>query len=328
MLPSCDVYLCELARKWSGDTGRLPISRHGYGFRITNRLDDEFTVVLEMRNITDHACILDRGSYGANGSPTAPDRTEPRGEVFVLDPDSNNRVWGTGSAEQLAAVLKPGKFAYFTISWKTKPTQHNGHCIQPLAVNWPVHIVAPSLLKPLCSEIVVSSFALGAPSDSAGLEGGAGKDSNIQILALTSKRSTDSEAGELLLHVSLATADAAMFVSKDAHPTVYLRRRSSDGATEFRATLPLPQSGCQPGDPHVGIVVPKVEGIDWRMGFDLDPDFCGSVIRPEHARADYSLQVFKAIASSGAGVRFIDSNVLHIEFEHVTPKSPLGIVHP
>lgn len=296
-------------------------------FQLTSGTDDEFTVVFGMRNTTGRACMLDRGSYGANGSPTVPDRTEPWGKVFVLDPDSNNRVWGTGrTAEQSVAVLDPGKYAYFTIRWKTKPSRQNDPCVQPIAVSWPVQIVAPSLLKPLCSEISVSSFALGSIPNPAELKAEAGQNSNPQILALTSKRSTYHEGEGLLLHVSLATADPASLVRQDTHPTVYLQQRSSDGTTEFRATGPLPHRGCQPGDPHVRITAPILEDIDWEKGFDLDPDFCGSVIRPKR-RADYSFQVFKAIVSSDSGIRFVHSNVLHVQFDDATPTLRLGAEH-
>lgn len=183
---------------------------------------------------------------------------------------------------------------YFTIRWRTKPPKENDPCIHPIAVNWPVLIVAPSLLKQLCSEIEVSPFSLSIVPTSAELKGETGQDSNPQILALVSDRSRYYEGEGLLLHISLPTDDAASSISKDTRPTVYLRQRSSHGTTEFRATAPLPHRGCQPTDPHAGITTPMFEEIDWKKGFDLDPDFCGSVIRPKR-RGDHGFQVFKAI---------------------------------
>jgi len=286
-------------------------------FQLINRPPEDFTVSFGMRNISGQACTLDRGSYGANGSPTVPDRTDPWGKVFVLSRDSNDRVWGTGKVIAAAAVLEPGKSVYFTIRWRTKPPKETDPCIQPIAVNWPVLIVAPSLLKPLCSEIEISPFSLSIVPTSGEPKDETGQDSNPQILALVSDRSAYHEGEGLLLHVSLPTDNAGSSISKDTRPTVYLRQRSSNGMTEFRATAPLPHRGCQPGDPHVAITKTYVfEEIDWKSGFDLDPDFCGSVIRPKR-RGDYSFQVFKAIVSSGAVVQFVHSNILQIQFEDV-----------
>jgi hypothetical protein len=286
-------------------------------FQLINGPSEKFTVAFEMRNITGRACILDRGSYGTNGSPTFPDRTKPWGKVFVLASDSNARVWGNeGVVGPTAAVLQPGKSAYFRIGWKTKPMVKDDPCIQPIAVNWPVLIVAPSLFKPLCSEIEVSSFAQD--------EDEIGQSSNFQMLSLASEKSTYYEGEKPLLHASLYGADADGSVSKDTRPTVYVRQRASDGTTEFRATGPLPRRGCaEPGSgtgssEHAVITAPVFEEIDWKKGFDLDPDFCGSVVRPKR-RGGYSFQVFKATTSSNTAIRFVNSNVLFIEFEDVSP---------
>jgi len=287
-------------------------------FQLIDGPTDDFTVVFDMRIISGHACSLDRGSYGTNGSPTFPDRTDPWGKVFVLSRDSNDRVWGTGKFMETAALLEPGKSAYFSIRWRTKPVKENDPCIHPLAVNWPVHIVVPSLLKPLCSEIEVSAFSLSAASTPAELKGETGQDSNPGILALTSVRNAYHKGEGVLLHVFLPTNDAASSISQDIHPTIYLRQRSSDGMTEFRETTPLPSRGCEPGDSHVGMAAPILEEIDWKKGFDLDPDFCGSVVWPKR-RGDYSFQVFKTTVSSGATIRFVDSNILHIQFEEAMP---------
>jgi hypothetical protein len=297
-------------------------------FQLVSGPGDEFTVVFDMRNITGRACILDRGSYGANGSPTVPDRTEPGGKVFILTPDSNNRVWGNGRvAEQGVAVLEPGNSAYLAIRWKTKPTQQNDPCIQPIAVNWPARIVAPALLKPVCSEIEVSPFSFGILPTSTKLKG-----RSPQILALTAKqgtlRSTFYEGEGVVLHVFVHTDHAASSLGNSTHPTVYLRQRFPDGTTEFRATFPLPPKGCEPGDPHaVVLAAPILEEIDWKKGFDLDPDFCGSVILPKR-QGDYSFQVFKTIGPSNiaTAIRFVYSNVLHVQFENTSPPAQLGTV--
>jgi hypothetical protein len=131
-------------------------------FQLINGPGDYFTVAFNMRNIGGRSCVLDRGSYGANGSPTFPDRTDPWGIVFRASPDSENRVWGTGQIVEPPATLDPEKLVHLTIRWKTKPSNPTEPCIQPIAVNWPAWIVAPSLLKRLCSDIDVSAFSPGA----------------------------------------------------------------------------------------------------------------------------------------------------------------------
>ena len=285
-------------------------------FQLISRPTEDFTISFDMRNISGQACTLDRGSYGTNGSPTFPDRTAPWGKVFVLSPDSTDRVWGTGKVVETAAILEPSKSAYFTIRWSTKPTKEGDPCIQPVAVSWPVLIVAPALIKPLCSEIEVSSFVFNPTSAEVKTETAPG--SSPRILALASRQSTYYGDEEPLLHVSLPTDDASISGGKNTGPIVYLRQRSPDGSTEFRAASPLPHSGCEPIVHGLIRTAPMFEEIDWKKGFDLDPDFCGSVVRPKR-RGEYTFEVFRAIPSSGSALRFVRSNVLHIQFDNAAP---------
>jgi len=91
-------------------------------FELVNGPGDYFTAAFGLRNISGRPCLLDRGSYGANGSPTNPDRTDPWGKVFVTTLDSTDRVWGTAPVIEPPAILDPDRAAYFTIRWKSKPS--------------------------------------------------------------------------------------------------------------------------------------------------------------------------------------------------------------
>jgi len=211
-------------------------------FELINGPGDYFTAAFEMHNVSGRSCLLDRTSYGVNGSPTNPDRTDPWGKVFVLTRDSNARVWGVPWVPaEPGPTLAPNKLAYTTIRWKTRPQSETDPCVQTIAVNWPVKIVAPSLLKQLCSEIEVSPLFLG-PFPSRINPGNDERQAN-RALTLTTDRSVYYDDEKFFLHLSFSGNESTRSSKANPLSTLYLRQRYSDGTTDFRSALSVPPAG-------------------------------------------------------------------------------------
>ena len=282
-------------------------------FELVNGPGDYFTAAFGLRNISGRPCLLDRGSYGANGSPTNPDRTDPWGKVFVTTPDSTDRVWGTAPVIDPPATLDPGRAAYFAIRWKSKPSNESEPCIQPIAINWPVMILAPSLLRRLCSSIEVSAFSLSPIRNAADSRDDWADPRNL-TLNLFSERSSYYQGERFFLHVAPVKVEAKQARSDDACPTFYLRERSSDGRTLFRAKLPVaPQSDRDTYGRGV-ILAAVPPRCDSMTGFDLSPEFSDSFLGWKRS-AEHTFQVFQAMPSPEDGpVHFAYSKTLRIGF--------------
>lgn len=283
-------------------------------FLLINGPGDKFTAAFNMRNVSGHACHLDRVSYGATGSPTVPDRTDPWGKVFVLTHESTVRVWGEAWVPaEPGPILASDKLAHMSIVWNARPLRESDPCIQPIAINWPVRIVAPLLMRQLCSEIEVSGFDLGTFRPSAASRK---ETRRTDALLLTIDQNNHYDGVNVLLHVSFPKSEARKS-PEDRLSRLYVQERYPDGAMDFRSAFRLPQNGCPPliGDTHLGRIgsphtTPKVK----KDGFNLDPDGCGSVISGKR-EGEHVFQVFQSVASPTEGtVRLLHSNVVRIRF--------------
>jgi hypothetical protein len=278
---------------------------------FVNGPNEYFSVVSNIRNISGIPCILSDASY-TRSSPTYPERTDTWGRV--LSPVSQQRVWGKGTPVDPPVTLNPGSVAHMTMRWKTWPPNDTEACVKPAAVNWPVRVVGPSLLKRLCSEIEVSAFALGVYQGPAGsidqTEEGAGSG----LLALSSDRSTYYEGERFFLHVSQPNVANAVAPNGNICPSLYLRVRRSDGATEIREKFPAGFTGCRlPGVEIAGSNL-DIELQKGKTGFDLIPDFPDSSFMWDNKGED-SFQVFQVISSpDNAYVHFLHSNILRVKY--------------
>jgi hypothetical protein len=101
--------------------------------------------------------------------------------------------------------------------------------------------------------------------------------------------------------------------TEDTCPTLYLRERTSEGRTVFRAKSPV---AFNP-HPELNLVIGLRTGpltCDGKAGFDLRPDFAETVVGWERA-GDHTFQVFQAIASPDEGpIHLVHSNTLRLRF--------------
>jgi hypothetical protein len=95
----------------------------------------------------------------------------------------------------------------------------------------PVLLVAPSLLKQICSDIEVSRFSLAPSSESAATQTRLTDGAQVRDLKLASNRSTYYEGEMFSLRVSRREPNHETPSKEDGCPTLYLRERSPNGAT-------------------------------------------------------------------------------------------------
>jgi hypothetical protein len=267
---------------------------------LVNGPGDLFTAAFVMRNISQSPCLLDRLAYGVNGSPTYPDRTEPNGKVFVVSPDSENHVWGIHPPFDVPPILAPGKVAYMTIQWKTRPQKESDPCIQPAAINWPVLVVAPTLFGRLCSDISVSPFTVGEFH-------GPGKSKRQPWQARRNEKLNLSAYGEgetFFFRVLPTHPDRAQQSPEHVFPALYLRERS------FRSQYPTSAKEHRPNGISPGPAVSGYKPPDCNYGCDFDlSDDCYETV------GEHTFQAFQVIDVLHDGpIRFIHSNVLRVRW--------------
>jgi hypothetical protein len=278
---------------------------------FVNGPNEYFSVAFDFRNISSSPCILSDASY-RGGPSTDPERTDLWGKA--LSPDSEKRVRGTGPPIDPPLTLGPGAVAHMTMRWKTWPANEAEACVKPGAVNGPVRIVAPSLFERLCSAIEVSAFALGAFQNPTRPIDQTEEQAPSQKLALSSSRSSYYEGERFFLHVSRSGAALAPAPNEDC-PTLYLRVRRPNGATEIREHSPAEFSGCR--RPGAEMLRPNldIQPYDGKTGFDLIPDFIDDPSFFLDSHGEVAFQVFERISSADdASFHLAHSNVLRVKF--------------
>ena len=262
-----------------------------------------FAVLIDKRNISNHSCVFDGPMYGPS---FVPDRV-PDNPPFALCYDCENRLPNGQFPPIPPLAIKPGQVARQIFRWRTKPPDETVRCLQPKWMSGPILIVAPALLKNVCSDIEVSRFSLAPSPDSASTKDPAVDDDRIPGFELTSDRSKYYEGERFSVRVSLvqpgAGAPTSEETSEESCPTLYLWQRSPDGATRIDEVQPLAFKGCRT---HVLGHQPG----DWQSGFELDS---GANARWSGA-GEHALEVLQSVDSpDNAPIRFASSNVLRIE---------------
>jgi len=271
-----------------------------------------FTAIFSLRNISSQPCVLNRGSYGANGSPVFPDRSVPGGKPLNILPETVSRLDGP-QPDVPSPPLESGHSAYFTTQWKTEPPDQSVECVPAVAINWPVSVLAPSLLGRFCGDVEVSGFTLGDYPDPVGMKQGSTGDGQDHLLALTSERSAYLQTERFFLHVSALDPRATTLAGRSSCPRFYVRERWANGATLLRETSPvLWKDSWRPGH-GILTTVPITESCNWGAGFDLIP-----YLPPNDGwqrNGQHTLQVFEFSKPASDGVvGMVRSNPLQLSF--------------
>ena len=265
--------------------------------KFLNGPGDLFSILIEKRNISSHPCVLDR----PDGPSLMPDRAtggKPFGICYYCD----ERLPNGQSTVIPPITVDPGQIASETFRWKTVPTTPDVQCMQLQAIFGPVLVVAPSLLKKVCSDVDVSRFRLGPSPESAD-----GQDQNKAAAApafrLTSPRNRYNLGESFSVLLTPIRRSAAATPQTDHCPIFYLRERSPDGATRIDEVQPISSVGCRS-------FMPGRRNIASPTSFEIDSG-SGSHWA---GIGEHSLEVLQVVGSpDDLQIQFISSNILRFQ---------------
>ncbi len=261
-----------------------------------NEPDDYSAIVLHSRNISNHSCTVDQ----RNGLSFLPDRVDGH-EPFTVCYDC-----GGPSPDQSPmlrpVVLETGASVSQKFRWKTKQSSESVPCLEPKWMSDPVLLIAPSLLKKVCSNIEAGHVAADPPEK---VDVEASNDPGLHALELASETGRYYAGQKVSLRLSSPDNGQIPSDHNATCPTLYLRQRSPDGATRIDEIEPLAFKGCP------RLVLGHEPG-DWRSGFEIDS---GANTRWTGV-GTHEMQVFQLVGSADEPrPRFISSNPLRIQID-------------
>jgi len=248
--------------------------------------------------------VFDAPAYG----PTFyPDRV-PGDRPFALCYDCENRLPNGQYPVVRRLTLAPGLVVQQTFRWKTSPSTELTRCLQPKWMSGPALLVAPSLIKQICSDIEVSRFSLVPTSDHTATETQIKGVPPVHGFKLSSDKDTYYAGEGFPLRVLSTAASDQAPAKPDSCPALYLRERSPNGATRIDEVQPLAFKGC----PQANL---GHESGDWQSGFELNS---GANSKWEGI-GQHEFEVFALAGSTDeAQIRFLSSNVLTLQIADPT----------
>ena len=132
-------------------------------FQAADGPDHSYTLAINKRNISAETCFVDSQTHGAGFSPDL----WPDGSRVKVSYDSEAGKQGPSATR---INLAPGDSVHQTRSWTTAPADASTKCITPTEMTWDdtsygwyryIRLSSPSLLKPICSALVVTSYTAG-----------------------------------------------------------------------------------------------------------------------------------------------------------------------
>jgi hypothetical protein len=181
---------------------------------FANEPRNYYAIIVDRRNISSHPCVFDAPAYG----PTFyPDRV-PEDREFALCYDCENRLPNGQYPVVRPLTLAPGHVVRQTFRWKTLPQSEETRCLQPKWMSGPALLVAPSLIKQICSDIEVSRFILAPTSDPTASETQITGVSPVHGFKLSSDKDTYYAGEGFSLRVLSTTASDQALAHRIAAP--------------------------------------------------------------------------------------------------------------
>ncbi|MGA7929088.1 MAG: hypothetical protein WCA20_24195, partial [Candidatus Sulfotelmatobacter sp.] len=266
---------------------------------FANEPNKYYAIIVNKRNISSHPCAFDAPMYGPTFYPDRVSGDRP----FALCYDGENRL-ANGQYPLVRPVsLAPGQIVRQEFRWKTSPPSEAIRCLQPKWMSGPAMLVAPSLIKQICSDIEVSRFTLVPNSDSAATEAQANGVPRVRELKLSSDKGTYYAREGFSLRVVRTENSVQTPAKPDRCPVLYLRERSPNGATRIDEVHPLAFKGCS------GSALGYESG-DWESGFEVDS---GANSRWE-GMGEHVFAVSQLAGSTDdSQIRFLSSNDLRVQ---------------
>jgi hypothetical protein len=260
----------------------------------------DFIVGFNLQNNSKSPCVPDLGvAY-----PMFIQEHGRQPESFGLCTDCEDRLPDGQYRMHDPVVLNPGEIGHQTYRWKTAAPAETIKCLRLSALMDPALVSAPTLFKPVCSEIAVSRIYLG---EFAAEKDGALTDEaqSAERFVLSSRKPRYYKDEMFTLHVGLVDYLAASLMG-DGCPTLLLRQRSADGFTRFDEVSPAGFKTCK------SFTLGADRSADWQSGFEVQS---GARSRWE-GTGEHSFEIFQLVDSSDDGrPRFVRSNKLTVEID-------------
>ncbi len=264
--------------------------------QFANGPGNYYTVVVDKRNISGHPCVFDGPMYGPSLVPDRVPGHAPYGLCYYCE----DRLPNGQTPVIPPLTINPGQVARQTFRWGTTSSSDEAPCLEPKWMAGPVLLVAPSLLKRVCSDVEVSRFSLAEP-ESVQME--SREDDRVPMFQLTADRNMYYEGESFALRLSRAQTSVQTSAAESGCPTLYLRQRSPDGETRIDEIQPFAFKNC--GKPVLGH-----EPGDWQSGFDVDSGASSRWL----GVGEHAMEVFQLSGSlDDPRLHFASSNVLRIQ---------------
>lgn len=264
--------------------------------------NNEMTVAFNLRNTSPNPCVPQLDVSFPMFDLEQSQKIKP----FELCTDCEDRLPNGEYRVHDPLVLNPGNVAHQTYRWKTVAPNETVTCLPLRALFDPVLVVAPTLFKPVCSEIAVSRIYSGefvpfaskdqSPTDEAG---------RGEMFVLSSHKPRYYQDEMFTLHVGLADSAGAPPSGKEC-PTLFLRERSPDGSTRFDEVRPTAFKGCET------FTLGADRNTDWQSGIEVD-----SGMRTRWSGiGEHSFELFQLVGSPrDARIRFVRSNKVTLQID-------------
>lgn len=267
--------------------------------------DSYFIVAFNLQNISENPCAPQPSVAFPQFDPEQVEKAKP----FDLCTDCEDRLPNGQYRVHDPVVLNSGEIAHQTYRWKTVASAETVICVPLRALFDPVLVVAPTLFKPVCSEIAVSrtyagEFVPPAPKDQPYTD----ETPSGEVFVLSSGKPRYYQDEMFTLHVSLVDSAAGPPSGAEC-PKLFLRERSPDGATRFDEVRPSGFKTCET------FMLGADRNMEWQSGFEV-----GSGVGSRWTGiGEHSFELFQPVGSSRDGTtRFVRSNKLTVQIDDPT----------
>jgi hypothetical protein len=264
--------------------------------------NNEMTVAFNLRNTSQNSCVPQLDVSFPMFDPEQSQKIKP----FDLCTDCEDRLPNGEYRAHDPLVLNSGDVAHQTYRWKTVAPNETVTCLPLRALFNPVLVVAPTLFKPVCSEIAISriypgEFVPSAPNDESHTD----EAERDEVFVLSSRKPRYFQDEMFTLHAGLADTVAAPPSGKEC-PTLFLRERSPDGSTRFDEVRPNAFKTCET------YTLGSDRNADWQSGIEVD-----SGMRTRWSGiGEHSFELFQLVGSPrDAKIQFVRSNKLTLQID-------------
>jgi hypothetical protein len=258
-----------------------------------------FVVAFNLQNISESPCVPQPGVAFPQFNPEQVGEMKPFG---VCD-DCEDRLPNGQYRAYDPVVLNPGEAAHQTYRWNTVATTEGGKCLQIRAL---FLVAAPTLFKPVCSEIAVSRTYAGEFVPPVLKDEPSTDEAEIdEAFVLSSSKPRYYRDEIFTLRVGLANPDSRP-ASGEECPTLLLRERSPNGVTRFDEVSPGGFKTCK------SFWLGADRNADYQSGFEVD----SGVNSRWGGLGEHSFELFQPVGFSRLGrIQFVRSNKLTVQID-------------